>query len=201
MKKTPIAGFYEGQVIHYFDFGPIKLKAGNKVAPIWAVTNGPVGQHNIIDTVPGRADYSPLWQVSMVTWKSFGDAALPTLGSRRQGGREGGRGDGREDGDGRELPGARVRSEAHRRLLERARHPLLRRRPGEGEAGEQDRAALRADERCRRPAQHRARERRSGPDRVSAAVDDHRSRVEDGRAQDAPALGSRRAACESERAS
>lgn len=69
MKKTAVAGFYQGQVIHYFDFGPIKLKAGNKLAPIWAVTNGPVGQHNIVDTVPGRADYSPLWQVSMVTWK------------------------------------------------------------------------------------------------------------------------------------
>lgn len=76
MKKTPVAGFYHGKVIHYFDFGPIKLKAGNKLAPIWAVTNGPTGQHNIVDTVPGRQDYSPLWQVSMVTWKS---SATPRL--------------------------------------------------------------------------------------------------------------------------
>jgi len=76
MKKTPVAGFYEGKVIHYFDFGPIKLKAGNKLAPIWAVTNGPTGQHNIVDTVPGRADYSPLWQVSMVTWKSSANPRL-----------------------------------------------------------------------------------------------------------------------------
>lgn len=75
-KKTPTAGFYRGKVIHYFDFGPIKLKAGNRLAPIWAVTNGPSGQHNIVDTVPGRADYSPLWQVSMVTWKS---SATPRL--------------------------------------------------------------------------------------------------------------------------
>jgi hypothetical protein len=75
-KKTPVAGFYEGKVIHYFDFGPIKLKAGNKLAPIWAVTNGPAGQHNIVDTVPGRADYSPLWQVSMVTWQA---SATPRL--------------------------------------------------------------------------------------------------------------------------
>lgn len=75
-KKTPVAGFYRGKVIHYFDFGPIKLKAGNKLAPIWAVTNGPAGQHNIVDTVPRRADYSPLWQVSMVTWKS---SATPRL--------------------------------------------------------------------------------------------------------------------------
>ncbi len=75
-KKTPTAGFYEGTVIHYFDFGPIKLKAGNKLAPIWSVTNGPEGQHNIVDTVPGRADYSPLWQVSTVTWES---SATPRL--------------------------------------------------------------------------------------------------------------------------
>jgi len=75
-KKTPTAGFYQGKVIHYFDFGPIKLKAGNKLAPIWSVTNGPSGQHNIVDTVPGRADYTPLWQVSTVTWKS---SATPRL--------------------------------------------------------------------------------------------------------------------------
>jgi hypothetical protein len=75
-KKAATAGFYRGNVIHYFDFGPIKLKAGNKLAPIWAVTNGPSGQRNIVDTVPGRADYSPLWQVSMVTWKG---SATPRL--------------------------------------------------------------------------------------------------------------------------
>src|SRR5690349_14603571 len=46
MKKAPTAGFYRGEVIHYFDFGPIKLKAGNKLAPLWTVTNGPTGQHN-----------------------------------------------------------------------------------------------------------------------------------------------------------
>ncbi len=75
-KKTPTAGFYRGKVIHYFDFGPIKLKAGNRLAPIWSITNGPSGQHNVIDTVPGRPDYSPLWRVSTVTWKS---SATPRL--------------------------------------------------------------------------------------------------------------------------
>jgi hypothetical protein len=69
--KQPVAtGFFRDQEIHYFDFGPIKLKPGNKLAPIWAVTNGVDGQHNIVDTVPGQADYSPLWQVNMVTWKA-----------------------------------------------------------------------------------------------------------------------------------
>jgi hypothetical protein len=69
-KQTIAAGFYAGTTIHYYDFGPIKLAPGNKLAPIWAVTNGAAGQHNIVDTVPGRADYSPLWQVMMVTFKS-----------------------------------------------------------------------------------------------------------------------------------
>jgi hypothetical protein len=39
------------------------------VAPIWTVTNPAAGQHNIIDTVPGRAGYSPLWRVNKVTFK------------------------------------------------------------------------------------------------------------------------------------
>ena len=34
------------------------------------VTNGAAGQHNIVDTVPGKADYSPLWQLNMVTFKA-----------------------------------------------------------------------------------------------------------------------------------
>jgi hypothetical protein len=62
-------GFFRGQVISYLDFGPVKLARGNKVAPIWVVTNGVEAQRNIIDTVPGRRDYTPLWAVRMVTWK------------------------------------------------------------------------------------------------------------------------------------
>src|SRR5262249_48921082 len=69
-KKAVTAGFYRGQTIGYFDFGPIKLKPGNKLAPLWTVTNAAVGQHNVVDTVPGQADYSPLWQINMVTFKS-----------------------------------------------------------------------------------------------------------------------------------
>jgi hypothetical protein len=75
-KQPVVSGFYQGQEVKYFDFGPIKLKSGNKLAPIWAVTNAAGGQHNIIDTVPGKADYSPLWQVNMVTFK---DGITPHL--------------------------------------------------------------------------------------------------------------------------
>jgi hypothetical protein len=63
-------GFFRGQVISYLDFGPVKLARGNTVAPIWAFTNGHENQRNVIDTVPGRRDYTPLWAVRMVTWRS-----------------------------------------------------------------------------------------------------------------------------------
>jgi hypothetical protein len=68
-KKPITSGFYRGRTIGYYDFGPIKLKRGNTLAPIWTVTNGVRAQHNIVDTVPGRTDYTPLWQVSKVTFK------------------------------------------------------------------------------------------------------------------------------------
>ncbi len=63
-------GFFRGQVISYLDLGPVKLARGNKVAPIWAFTNGHPNQRNVIDTVPGRRDYTPLWAVRMVTWRT-----------------------------------------------------------------------------------------------------------------------------------
>ena len=69
-KKPATAGFNRGQSIRYFHFGPIKLKAGYKVAPIWTVTNGVAAQHNIVDTVPGQSDYTPLWKLNKVTFKA-----------------------------------------------------------------------------------------------------------------------------------
>jgi hypothetical protein len=74
--STLTAGFFRGRSVRYFDFGPIKLAKGNDVEPIWTVTNGVAGQHNIIDTVPGRKDYSPLWAVEKVT---FADGITPRL--------------------------------------------------------------------------------------------------------------------------
>jgi hypothetical protein len=65
-----VLGFYRGQTVEYLDFGPVKLARGNKVAPIWAVTNGTSDQVNIIDTVPGQKSYTPLWDVRLVTWKN-----------------------------------------------------------------------------------------------------------------------------------
>jgi hypothetical protein len=62
-------GFYRGQPVAYLDLGPVKLKPGNTVAPIWVVTNGTPDQRNVIDVIPGDDGYTPLWQVRMVTWK------------------------------------------------------------------------------------------------------------------------------------
>ena len=67
--QTVTLGFYRGQVVSYLDFGPVKLARGNRIAPIWVVTNGVEAQRNVIDTVPGRSDYTPLWAVRAVTWK------------------------------------------------------------------------------------------------------------------------------------
>ena len=79
-KKTP--GFYKGRTVKYLDFGPIKLRPGNKLAPIWVFTNGADGQSNVIDVVPGDRGYSPLWRVVMVTWA--GDASPRVLRSAAQ---------------------------------------------------------------------------------------------------------------------
>lgn len=61
-------GFARGRSVAYLDLGVVKLRPGNKVAPIWGFTNGAKGQRNVIDVVPGQRGYTPLWRVSMVTW-------------------------------------------------------------------------------------------------------------------------------------
>lgn len=75
-RQNATLGFYRGEVVSYLDFGPVKLAKGNRVAPIWVVTNGVEAQRNIIDTVPGRRDYTPLWAVRTVTWR---DGATPRV--------------------------------------------------------------------------------------------------------------------------
>lgn len=69
-------GHFRGRLIAYLDLGPVKLRPGNKVAPIWAFTNGAPDQHNVIDVVPGQAGYTPLWRVTMVSWKAGGTARV-----------------------------------------------------------------------------------------------------------------------------
>ena len=67
-KQAVVPTFYEGRTVRALDFGPIKLKPGNKLAPIWTFTNGAAGQRAVIDAVPGEKGYSPLWKVTTVTW-------------------------------------------------------------------------------------------------------------------------------------
>ncbi|MFZ0546974.1 MAG: hypothetical protein WAM60_16115 [Candidatus Promineifilaceae bacterium] len=61
------AGWYRGQNVYYFDFGPNPVDT----APIYVLFYGdstPVpGQDNIIDVMPGDPDYSAFWQVNAVT--------------------------------------------------------------------------------------------------------------------------------------
>ena len=52
------------------EFGKLVVGAPPSAGVIWTVTNGVRGQHNIVDTVPGQDDYTPLWQVNKVTFKA-----------------------------------------------------------------------------------------------------------------------------------
>jgi hypothetical protein len=67
--QPKVTGYYKGNTISYLDLGPVKLAAGNKVAPLWTVTNGTADQHNVVDVVPGDKGYSPLWDINKVTWR------------------------------------------------------------------------------------------------------------------------------------
>ncbi|MEX1254679.1 MAG: hypothetical protein WEE64_10090 [Dehalococcoidia bacterium] len=67
-----VQGWYKDEQVFYPDFGPNPATT----APIWVLIHGMnadgtpdvvEGQHNIIDTVPGQADYTAFWRVNMVT--------------------------------------------------------------------------------------------------------------------------------------
>jgi cold shock CspA family protein len=67
-----VQGWYKDQAVFYPDFGANPPTA----VPIWVFIHGMnsdgtpnfvEGQNNIIDTVPGQADYSAFWRVNMVT--------------------------------------------------------------------------------------------------------------------------------------
>jgi hypothetical protein len=67
-KQKVVLGFYGGRTVRYFDFGRIRLRPGNKVAPIWVFSNGASGQRSIVASIPGQKGYSALWKVNTVTW-------------------------------------------------------------------------------------------------------------------------------------
>lgn len=79
-KKQPVlVGFYKNRTVNYFDYGRIKLRSGNKLAPIWVFANGAKGQRSIVGSVPGEKQYSALRNVNIVTWST--DAAPRVLRS------------------------------------------------------------------------------------------------------------------------
>jgi hypothetical protein len=67
-KQKVLIGFYRDRTVRYFDYGRIRLRPGNKLAPIWVFANGASGQRSIVDSVPGQRRYSALRRVNLVTW-------------------------------------------------------------------------------------------------------------------------------------
>jgi hypothetical protein len=68
-KQKVLLGFYKNRTVNYFDYGRIKLRPGNKLAPIWVFSNGAAGQRSIVDSAPGDKGYSALHKVNTVTWE------------------------------------------------------------------------------------------------------------------------------------
>ena len=60
-------GWYRGQEVYYFDFGPNPAETAPIYAFFYADGSPVAGQRNIVDTVPGAAGYSAFWQVHAVT--------------------------------------------------------------------------------------------------------------------------------------
>jgi len=69
-KQKVLLGFYRDRTVRYFDFGRIRLRPGNKLAPIWVFANAASGQRSIVDSVPGQRAYSALRKVNTVTWSA-----------------------------------------------------------------------------------------------------------------------------------
>jgi len=67
-KQKVLIGYYKNRTINYFDYGRIKLRPGNKLAPIWVFANGAQGQRSIVDSAPGDKQYSALRKVNTVGW-------------------------------------------------------------------------------------------------------------------------------------
>jgi hypothetical protein len=75
-KQKVLNAFYRDRTVKYFDYGRIRLRPGNKLAPIWVFANGASGQRAIVDDVPGQKRYSPLRRVNVVTWATDATARV-----------------------------------------------------------------------------------------------------------------------------
>ena len=75
-------GFYDGQEVQYIVteitdpdsesliYTPALLGLPeDAVADLYQVTNGHDDQKAVFDSIPGDEDYSPLWEVNLVTWE------------------------------------------------------------------------------------------------------------------------------------
>jgi hypothetical protein len=71
-KQKALTAFFNDRAVRYFDYGRIKLRPGNKLAPIWVFSNGASGQRSVVDSTPGQKGYSALRRVNEVTWAGGG---------------------------------------------------------------------------------------------------------------------------------
>jgi hypothetical protein len=69
-KQKVLIGFYKNRTVNYLNYGRIRLRPGNKLAPIWVFANGATGQRSIVDSAPGAKQYSALHKVKSVTWQA-----------------------------------------------------------------------------------------------------------------------------------
>ena len=56
-KQQPVKlAFFENRAVPYWDFGPIRLRSGDRLGSIWLFANGPRGQLAVVEAVPGTED-------------------------------------------------------------------------------------------------------------------------------------------------
>jgi hypothetical protein len=83
-KQPVVQTFYKGRSVRSYDYGAVKLKAGNRTATIYDFANGAAGQRSVVDVAPGAKGYSGLWKVSRVTWAAGKTSTvLPTAAAVR----------------------------------------------------------------------------------------------------------------------
>lgn len=79
-----LSGFADGQLVHFWDFGP----APSIAAPIWVIVDadGNFVNHNVVvDTIPGDAGYSPYWVVFTVQiTDQYAGEIMPSIAAIRE---------------------------------------------------------------------------------------------------------------------
>ena len=181
-KQPVVPGFFHGKTIGYYDFGPIKLKPGNKLAPIWTVTNGARGSTTSSTPSPGKRLHAAL-AAEQSDVQAGRHAALAPLTQRRRSRPEGRRGDDRRDEDRRQLPGARLRQKRVAGYSAGKTIHYYDLGPVKVAPGNVVLPLVTITNGVCGPAQHHRREHRTGSHRLPAALGNRQGHLGGGRAQ------------------